>query len=117
MVDAIARGVLAKDERRTSGEHLIQTGADWIQVEADRSAWVDTGREVVKVAVEINEGRGWQEVGHFGAMGGVLTKRDGITPSTISSARFERKIPAGTFARVVVDSKQILDTAVRLTWG
>lgn len=118
MVSAMSRRVLQQDDRVESDPFLVQSDATWIKVEADRNAWpAHGGQEVIDVAVEIDPGSGWIEVGRFGTTGGVRKGRNN-EDLPLSSATFNRVITAGTLARAVVYAKRgNIDTAVRLTWG
>ncbi len=116
MVEAIARRIILADETVASTAHLVQMDATKITAEADRLSWPDTGSEVVKVTVEINDAHTWREVGSFAAAGGEHITRAGV-PAPVSAATFQGRIPAGSLLRVSVHARADIETAVRLSWS
>lgn len=119
MVQALSRSTL-QPAIHTTGSQLVQTDCAWIKVELDRNAWPNRGKiEVVQVAIEIDEGRGFHEIASFGASGGERPARDGAPspPTSAITIKQSKGFRAGTLIRVVIDAKEVLDTAVRLTWG
>ena len=69
--DIVSRRAYDPGERPQTIEFPVDDDIQRYTISLDRDGWSATGREIIKVRVEVFDGRQWVKAGGFGTHGGV----------------------------------------------